>query len=190
MQTRFLSRSLSVAVLGAALLAAASPGALASDWSVDHANSRLAFVAQQNGAPVEGVFSDWSAEITLDPADLSTARIVATVKTGSAATGQAQIDGTLPGAAWFDTAATPEAVFSSSSIKATGANAYEAQGTLAIKGKEMPFTLPFTLDIDGDAATAHAQVPLSRLAYGVGSDMPASTVAEDVKVVLDISATR
>lgn len=84
----------------------ASPAA-AETWSVDHASSRLAFVATQNGAPVEGVFSDWSAEITLDPADLSTARIEARVRTGSATTGQGQIDGTLPGAAWFDAGDDP-----------------------------------------------------------------------------------
>lgn len=167
----------------------ASPAA-AETWSVDHASSRLAFVATQNGAPVEGVFSDWSAEITLDPADLSTARIEARVRTGSATTGQGQIDGTLPGAAWFDAATTPEAVFTSSKVSEVGENSYEASGELTIKGISKSFVLPFTLTIDGDTAKAEAEVSLARTEYSVGSDIPTGTVADEVKVVLDITATR
>ena len=164
--------------------------ALADTWTVDHDNSRLAFVAMQNGAPVEGVFSDWSTDITLDPADLASARIEARVRTGSATTGQAQVDGTLPGTAWFDVASTPEAVFTSSRISATGDNTYEASGELMIKGVSKSFVLPFTLEIKGDTAHATAEVPLARTDYSVGSDIATGTVADEVKVVLDIAATR
>lgn len=164
--------------------------AFADTWTVDRDNSRLAFVATQNGAPVEGAFSDWSADITLDPSDLASARIEARVRTGSAATGQAQIDGTLPGGAWFDVASTPEAVFTSSQITGTGENTYEASGKLTIKGVSKSFVLPFTLEIDGDMAHATAEVPLARTAYSLGSDIPTGTVADEVKVILDITATR
>lgn len=164
--------------------------AVAADWTVDPARSSLAFVATQNGAPVTGQFTDWSAAIAFDPADLSAARIEARVRTASARTGQAQIDGTLPGAAWFNAAAVPEAVFTASSIRETGSNAYEATGELAIRGAALPLVLPFTLEIDGDTARARAEVVVGRLSYGIGADIPSSTVADDVRVVLDLVATR
>lgn len=164
--------------------------AVAADWTIDKAASRLSFVATQNGAPVAGAFSDWSATISLDPADLANARIEARVQTGSASTGQAQIDGTLPSDAWFNSAAMPEAVFTSSKITAKNDGTYEAAGELTIKGISQPLVLPFTLSIEGDRAHATAEVPVARLAYGVGTGIPAGTVADEVKVVLDISASR
>ncbi|WP_029056807.1 YceI family protein [Stappia stellulata] len=173
-----------------ALLTVAVPPASATTWSVDKDASSVNFVAQQNGAPLEGRFQDWSADITLDLDALDAATISATVRPGSAQTGQSQVDQTLPGAAWFAASSFPEATFTSSDIVSTGDNAYEARGTLTIKGKSEPFTLPFTLAIDGDSAHAQASVSLARLVFGVGTDVSPPAVADPVTVNIDITATR
>jgi len=180
------------AVLAAALLAGplATGPALAGDWTVDPSASTLAFTAQQNGSPLEGRFTDWNAEIALDPQALDQASIVASIGTASATTGQPQVDGTLPGANWFDAAAHPQARFVSQEIVAVGDGRYEASGTLTLKGIEMPLTLPFTLEIDGDTARARAEVTLARTAYEVGTDVGTDTVADGVAVTLEIVATR
>lgn len=180
------------AVLAAALLAIplATAPALASDWTVDQSASTLAFTARQNGSPLEGRFTDWSAEITFDPRALGEARIAASIGTASATTGQPQVDGTLPGASWFDAAAHPQARFVSSEIVAVGDGRFEASGTLTLKGIEMPLTLPFSLEIDGDTARAAAEVTLARTAYEVGTDVGTDTVADGVTVTLEIVATR
>ncbi|MCA1297259.1 YceI family protein [Stappia indica] len=176
-------------VAGTALVLAALPAA-ASDWSVDPAASSLSFTAQQGESPVDGSFATWSAEIRLDPADLANAAIRAEIETGSATTGQMQIDQTLPSEAWFNVAAFPKAVFVSDSITATGGDSYTAAGRLTIKDHEQPLTLPFTLTIDGDTAHATAEVSVMRMLFGIGADIPAATVADEVTIRLDITATR
>jgi polyisoprenoid-binding protein YceI len=176
--------------LATGLIALVAGPATAANWTVDREASKVAFVAQQNGAPVEGVFEDWSARIRLDPEALKDAEISATVRPGTAQTGQPQIDQTLPGASWFDTANHPEATFTSQEIVSTGDNAYEARGTMTIKGTSQPFTLPFTLTIDGDTARAEAQISLARMLFGVGTDVAPPAVADPVTVTLEITATR
>lgn len=172
-----------------AALVAGTPAA-ASSWTVDTSKSSLTFVATQNGSPVEGRFAGWNAEITLDPQAPETGRIRAVIDTASAATGQGQVDQTLASAAWFDPASHPDATFESESITALGDGRYEAVGTLTVKGAALELALPFTLAIDGDTARAQAEVSLARLAFGIGSDIPEATVANDVTVRLDIAATR
>lgn len=187
-----MTRSCAVTRLALAtgLFALVAGPATAANWTVDKEASKVTFVAQQNGAPVEGRFEDWSAQIRLDPEALENAEISATVRPGSAQTGQPQIDQTLPGASWFDTASHPEATFASQDIVSTGDNAYEARGTLTIKGTSQPFVLPFTLTIDGDTARAEAQVSLARMLFGVGTDVAPPAVADPVTVSLEITATR
>jgi polyisoprenoid-binding protein YceI len=184
------SSKLARLALATGILALVAGPANAANWTVDRDASKVTFVAQQNGAPVEGRFEDWSAEISLDPDGLETAEISATVRPGSAQTGQPQIDQTLPGAAWFATASHPEATFTSQDIVSTGDTTYEARGTLTIKGTSQPFTLPFTLTIDGDTARAEAQISLARMLFGVGTDVVPPAVADPVTVSLEITATR
>lgn len=173
----------------AAMLVAAMPAA-ASSWTVDTSKSSLTFVATQNGAPVEGRFAGWNAEITLDPQAPETGRIRAVIDTGSATTGQGQVDQTLASAAWLDPAGHPDAVFESDRITALGENRYEAAGTLTIKGTARELVLPFTLSVEGDTARARADVSMARLVFGIGSGIPEATVANDVTVRLDIVANR
>lgn len=177
--------------LGLALAALLATGPAAADtWTVDQTESVLSFIATQNGNSVEGRFQDWSAEIELDPANLDGARIRAVINTGSAGTGQPQVDQTLASSSWFDPSVHPQAVFDSTKITALGDGRYEAAGDLSIKGKSVPITLPFTLEIEGDTARARAEVPVLRLVFGIGSDIPASTVGDEVAVRVDITARR
>jgi len=184
-------RTLHTHALGLAFAALLAAGpATASIWTVDQAESSLSFVATQNGNSVEGRFQEWTAEIELDPENLDGAHIRAVINTGSVGTGQPQVDQTLVSGSWFDPSAHPQAIFESSRIAALGDGRYEAAGELSVKGKAVPLTLPFTLEIDGDTARAQAEVPVLRLVFGIGSDIPASTVGDEVAVKLVITATR
>ena len=61
---------------------------------------------------------------------------------------------------------------------------------MTIKGTTRELALPFTLAVEGDTARARAEVSLARLVYGIGSDIPETTVANDVTILLDIAASR
>ncbi|HEX7761726.1 MAG TPA: YceI family protein [Caulobacteraceae bacterium] len=181
--------------LGAALSTAALAGAthaFAADWKIDPAQSTLGFSGVQTGARFAGKFKRYNAVIAFDPAHPEAAHVTVTVDLASAATGDAQRDTALPGKDWLDVAQYPQAKFTSSSIRRTGAKSFEAAGTLTIRGVSRPATLPFTLDINGPAAHAKGHLDLIRTAFGVGQGAWASGqwVALQVGVDVDVVARR
>jgi polyisoprenoid-binding protein YceI len=172
-------------------LLAATP-ALAADWTVDAAKSRLGFSGVQNGAPFQGSFGKWTAEIAFDPAHPEAGHAKVTIDLGSAKTGDTQRDSALPQAEWFDVKAFPEASFEATGFVAKGGDAYEAPGKLTIRGIGKDAVLPFTLEITGDKAVAKGHLSLVRTGFGVGQGVWATGewVALDVGVDVDLTATR
>jgi polyisoprenoid-binding protein YceI len=73
----------------------------------------------------------------------------------------------------------------------SGANDYEAVGTLTLRGVAAPLTLPFTLQIDGTFAHAKGHAELSRRIFGIGQGPWATDqwVAFEVGVDIDVVAT-
>jgi polyisoprenoid-binding protein YceI len=182
-------RSLFVA---AAMLAGASVSAEAATWTIDTAKSRLGFTGSENGSAFTGHFGRFSGTIVFDPAAPSAGHADATIATGSAATGDRQKDGALPDADWFAADRYSQARFVATSFKACGTDAYEAAGTLIIRGVAKPITLPFTLAIAGDTARADGTVQLIRTDFGVGQGAwsTAQYVALQVSVSFDIVAEK
>ena len=64
-----------------AALALLTGAAQAQDWVLDRSASSVAFETDVFGARVTGQFSEFDAQITLDPDDLASARIDAVVRT-------------------------------------------------------------------------------------------------------------
>ena len=179
-------------VLLAGLALAPFTQAHATQWQVNAETSHLSLEATQAGTPFRGEFRDFTAKITLDPADLASASITAQIKIGSIFTDSSERDGTLPGADWFDVASFPTATFVSQTVKATGPEQYEAQGTLTIKGTSVPLTLPFSLKIEGDHATASGSVSINRQAFGIGTGQwdTESVAGFSVAITYEINATK
>jgi polyisoprenoid-binding protein YceI len=178
--------------LAAALLVGASLSAHAATWTIDTAKSQLGFTGSQNGTAFNGKFGKFSGTIVFDPANPQAGHADVTIETGSASTGDQQKDGALPGSDWFAADKYPTAHFVASSFKAVGSGAYEADGTLTIRGISKPLALPFTLAITGDQAKADGKVQLIRTNYGVGQGAWASAqyVALEVGVSFDIIAEK
>jgi polyisoprenoid-binding protein YceI len=174
-----------------ALLLAAEP-AQAQRWMVDPARSAITFESAQAGAPVNGRFGKWTADIRFDPARLAEARVVVIVDLASASTGDRNVDSQLPTSDWFNIAAGPQARFVSTSISATGPGRFLARGTLAMRGVSVPVELPFTLAITGDTASMRGQTRLDRraLRIGLGSDASAAWVPFAVPVNVEVTARR
>ena len=180
------------ALLASALLLASSLPAAAATWTVDMAKSRLGFTGSQSGASFDGKFTRWDAQIDFDPANPAAGHALVTIDMSSAVTGDAQKDEALPQSDWFDTKTFPKAVFEAKSFRSTGGDAYEADGTLTIRGQGKKVVLPFTLDITGNQAHAKGRLNLIRTDFGVGqgSWKTADYVALEVAVTLDLTATR
>jgi cytochrome b561/polyisoprenoid-binding protein YceI len=162
-------------------------------WTVDNAASTLRFIGEEGGAQFEGQFSDFTAQIVFDPDNLGASSIRVDVKPASADSGNPFRDDTMKDRAWFDVKKHDSAQFVSSTIRKTGANAYEADGTLTIKDFSHDVTLAFTLNIDGDRAHAAGGVDLIRTDYGLGmgaSWLESEKVALAVRVEFEINAVR
>jgi len=173
-----------------ALTFSAAAPVQAEIWTVDPAQSVLGFEVQQGGSTLSGRFTAWDATIDFDPDAPETAEISATIRPASASTGNAQFDGTLPNADWFDSANFPDATFVATNVERIEGDSFRANGTLKIKGIVLPVALDFTLEIDGDTAAATGMASLNRLDYGLGTGVGADTVGDAVTVTLDLIATR
>ena len=169
----------------------ATEAAASCDWAVAP-GSRLGFVADYSGTPVNGSFRKWDAKIRFCEADPAAGSIAATVALASADTADASRDENLKGPAFFDIAANPQARFAAKGFKQLAPGRFAADGTLTLHGKSRPVRLVFTLKITGDKAVAQGSARLSRLAFGVGSDEWAATdeLADAVSVTFAIQAKR
>ena len=170
-----------------ALLAGSTAAANAATWTVDPAASRLGFAGTAAGAPFEGVFGRWTATIDFNPANPAAGRVAVTVETASAKTGDPQKDTALPQPDWFDAANQPQARFEAAGFRAVGDHAFEAAGTLTLRGVTQPVTLPFRFEESGRFA---GKIELDRTKFGVGQGAWASGqfVGTAVTVSFDLKA--
>ena len=175
-----------------AALPAAAPALTAPvGWTVTK-GSKLGFTATWSGEALQGEFTRWSADILFSPDALDRSKLTVSIDMASAATGDAQRDQSLPSDDFFATAAHPKAVFSASRFRKTGEGKFVADGTLDLRGVKKPLSLPFSLKIDGDTATARGVTTLDRTVFGVGQGEWADTdqIAAKVKVSFALTAKR
>lgn len=143
----------------------AAPSAAA--WTVDKAQSRLGFTSKSDGQPFVGKFNQWEAQIAFDAANLGASSATVTIPLASVEVDDPAKADSLKGDPWFSTALFPSATFKSSAIRAEGAG-YVADGTLTIRDKTQPVSLPFELTIEGDVAKMKGALTINRKDYGLG----------------------
>lgn len=166
----------------AAVLAACPPAARAQQ--VDVAASELAFVTRMMGAPVEGRFTRWQAQLQFDPRRPAAAQITLRVDMTSARFPAAEVSAEAQRPVWFDGARFAEARFQSTAVKPLADNRFEIEGRLELKGRTHDLRVPVALARYGNSASATGSFVIRRLDYGVGDGEWADTslVANDVQV--------
>ena len=148
------------------------------------AQSEIVFTSRQMGVPVEGRFTKFDAQISLDPKQAQAGNVAFSIDMGSATLGLPEIDAELGKPGWFDTAKFRQATFQSSGVKSLGAGKFEVGGRIAIKGSAQDVVVPVSLTQSGGTTTATGTFTLQRLAFRVGAAEWADTslVANDVQV--------
>ncbi|MBC2242783.1 polyisoprenoid-binding protein [Listeria booriae] len=117
-------------------------------WNVDPAHSSIEFqVKHMMVSKVKGAFKNFSADLTLDPEDLTTANLSFTVDAASIDTRQEQRDGHLKSPDFFDVENHPSITFQSTNIVADGSNEYKVTGDLTIRTITKPIT--FNVEYEG-----------------------------------------
>ena len=147
------------------------------------AGSEVTFTATQIGVPLQGAFKRFDAQIALDPKKPQTGKVAFGIELGSVAI-NAETDGELAKAPWFNTAKFPKATFTSTAIKGLGGGRFEVAGTLTIKGQAKPVVVPVTLVQSGANTTATGTLAIKRLDFKIGEGewTDTSVVANDVQV--------
>ncbi len=182
------SAAFAVAAGMAVALLLALPVSARAQQALVPGQSRLAFVIQQMGVPVEGQFRRFDAQLAFDPARPDTSRLGLTVDVTSATLGSPEIDAELPKAIWFNAARHGQAVFQSTQVKALGPGRFEVTGTLTLKGISRTVVVPVVLSQAGAGAqlvtTATGSFTLPRLAFRLGEQEWADTslLADAVQV--------
>jgi cytochrome b561/polyisoprenoid-binding protein YceI len=157
-----------------------------STWTVEEGT--LAITVTQLGSPVTGTFGDWQAAIDFDEtprADGTLGTVEVGVSTGSLTLGS--VSQQAVGPEFLASEAFPQAVFTATILP--DGDAYVADGTLALRGVEIPLRLPFTLALDGDRAEMTGQVQLDRRDFGMGVENYADESSVGFSVALDVALT-
>lgn len=136
---------------------------------IDATQSVISFVGGSSIVDHEGKFTEFSADVTLDPtepANLEKATISATVDLTSVKTDSAGLDGHLQKADFFNTASGATATFASTKIEREEGTHYNVTGDLTVKGQTKSVT--FKADITNEYLLATFDFP--RKEFGVGND--------------------
>ncbi|WP_193140690.1 cytochrome b/b6 domain-containing protein [Meridianimarinicoccus sp. MJW13] len=167
-------------------LAPAPVAPAATGWTVQGGTLGLSVV--QFGADVEGSFSDWSASIAFDPEapgpDLGT--VAVDIAIGSVTLGSVTAEAVKP--EFFDAAQFPTARFTAT-LRAGDDGRYLAEGTLSLKGADVPVTLPFDLTLTGDTAEMTGQTTLDRRDFDIGTATYKDEATLGFPVTVSVSLT-
>jgi polyisoprenoid-binding protein YceI len=166
-------------------LALGSVAAIAATaWHTDPPQSRLSFTGTQAGAPFEGAFQHFTADIQFDPKDLATSRFDVTIDLNSVDTKDKDRDTTIKGSDIFATDRWPTAHFAADKFTDKGAAKYAAVGKLTLRGVTKDVPIEFTFQTDAGGAWLKGSAAMKRLDFGVGQGDWRSTewVGNDVKV--------
>jgi polyisoprenoid-binding protein YceI len=146
--------------------------------------SELTFGYKQMGVPMDGKFGRFAAQISFDPAKLSTAQARIEVTLTSIDTGSTDANKEIAGKLWFDTRTYPLASFVSTGVKLLAGNRYQATGKLSIKGRTLDVTAPVTFQSAGNRGVFDGSFVIHRTAYAIGEGewRDLGTVADDIQI--------
>ena len=118
----------------------------------------------------EGMFSESTVDMLIDPAIPTDNRLQATVNTAEVDTGNSQIDTTLISEDWFDSDNYPQAMFDSRKLLPLGENSYSVSGVLRIKDVAHELSFPVNLVDGDDKRIASGRFVINRLDFNLGRD--------------------
>ena len=181
-----------VSFLAGSLLACAAITGHASDWRMDPSGSKLEYIVTFQKARASGTFKDFDAKVRFDETRPSDSRIDVSVAMASADMIDADVNKTVRGPDWFDSARFPQAKFHASDIRRIAENRYLARGTLTVKGIEQQVEVPFVWTDAADSAAVAGELTVKRAAFHIGQGEWVATdvLAADVTVKFSVRLRR
>jgi polyisoprenoid-binding protein YceI len=166
-------------------------------YKIDAAHSEISFkVKHLMISNVTGNFTDFEATLTANDEDFSDARITFTAQVDSINTNNAQRDGHLKSADFFDAQNFPSISFESVSFSKNRDNVFELVGNLSIKGNTKSVSLE--VEYNGTMQDPYGQIKagfeligkISRSEFGLTwsaiTEAGGVVVSDDIKLHLNI----
>lgn len=163
-------------------------------WNIDASHSGIHFsIRHLVIAKVRGKFTKFSGALELDEADLTKSKVSVEIDVPSIDTAEAQRDGHLKSADFFDVEQFPKASFTSKSIKKNGDD-YDVTGDFTLHGTTKEVTLHATFEgkgkdpWGGERVGFGAKTTLNREDFGLkwNQALEAGGVVVGTKVELEI----
>jgi polyisoprenoid-binding protein YceI len=176
--------------------AVALPSLKAGTWTIDPVHSTVGFTVRHlMVSKVRGRFQDFSGAITV--AEDGTPSVTAEIDVASITTDNAQRDGHLKSADFFEIEKFPKATFTSTSVRESGSD-YVLTGDFTLHGvtNEVELKLEF-LGVNagmgnGPVAGFEATTTINRKDFGISIDMPleggGAVVGDKINLLLEIEA--
>lgn len=167
-------------------------------WKLDPAHSAAEFkVKHMMISNVKGSFSGLTGVLTEHQTDPTMSSVEASIDLATVNTGDAQRDGHLKSADFFDIEKYPAITFKSTEVKRNGEGEYKVTGELTLHG----VTRPVTFAVEGPSAPGKdpwgntriglsATTKINRKDFGLAWNAALETggvlVGEDVAITLDV----
>lgn len=170
-------------------------------WTIDPTHTRLGFTARHAMVTkVRGAFTEFEGSLTLDGANVDNSAIALTAQMVSIDTGNADRDGHVKSADFFDVENYPTMTFASTSVKQTDDDEFILAGDLTIKGVSRQVEIKVELDgivtdpWGNTRAGFEGEAEISRKDFGLTWNVPLDgggvLVSDKIKIQLDVSATK
>ena len=177
-------------LVGVAAVLAAQP-LFAAKFKVDHAHTNVGFAVKHMViAKTTGAFTDFDATLEVDPEDMSTFSVMATIQAASIDTNNDRRDNHLRSADFLDVANHPTITFASSKLSTMGGE-HVLHGDLTIRGVtqavEIPIEIVGPVMAMGNTVVGFAgSLTINRHDYGVSwsrsLDNGGLVVADEVEI--------
>jgi len=175
-----------------------TPQSAVSTWNLDPVHSVAEFkVKHMMISNVKGHFTGLSGTLTYDEQNVTNSRVEATIDAATINTGDAQRDGHLKTADFFDAEKYPAITFRSTNIKRTGDDELAVSGDLTMHG----VTRPVVFNVEGPTAAGKdpwgntrmglsATTKINRKDFGLTWNATLETggilVGEEITITLDV----
>lgn len=179
------------------MLAAVPAFAQTSTWTMDKNHSQAGFVVRHLGVSnVHGAISGVTGTIVWDEKDPSKSSVTATLDATTVNTNNEARDKHLKSPDFFNVEKNPTLTFKSTSVTSEGGK-MKITGDLTLAG----VTKPVTLDVDGPSPPQKGQGGklvtgfeatgiVKRSDFNFGSKFPSAMLGDDVKITLDVEASK
>lgn len=151
-----------------AALAAFRSAAEPALWTVDAADSAIAFEYRLAGTLRQGAFTVIAGEGAFDAADPAATRLTLRIAADGLELGNPLETAFAKSAEWFDAAAHPEAIYRLDRLDADGAGGWTARGALTIKGRTVALDTPLALALGPARAVAEGALAVNRRDFDLG----------------------